>query len=194
MKNFFHVFLFVWVLVSFEPLYAEKQFEPGYAITVSQDTLRGFIEYRNWDKNPVRILFKSTREDQEKTLGLEELSGFYVHDEYYVKATVKVDDNPIRGEEMSYSRIQQTRTETVFLRMLARGVKSLGYYVDARGRQNFYIVTGDYSYELLTNYQYILKRNNSSSLVTNDSYKIQLHEYLSDCPAAQIPYAVAYVL
>lgn len=36
---------------------AQKNLQPGAVITSRGDTLKGFIDYRNWEKNPIAIDF-----------------------------------------------------------------------------------------------------------------------------------------
>lgn len=105
---------FIFAVVSFSKVQAQKQYEEGYVIINSQDTLRGFVNYLNWSKNPESVQFKPTPESPEQVLGLQDISGFFVHDEHYVKALVKVDDTPTKIEELTYSRDHQTHEQTVF--------------------------------------------------------------------------------
>lgn len=169
-------------LTSFTKTKAQKQFEEGYVITAAQDTLRGFVNYLNWSKNPESIQFKTTPESQEQVLGLQDISGFFVHDELYVKAVVKVDDTPTKIEEMSYSREPQTHEQTVFLRALVTGPKGLFYLREKK--DNYYIARDSFSYDLLVNYRYKIDHNGGENTITNDSFKGQLNDYLADCPAA----------
>ena len=61
MKN--HKFLFVFVgLILTTSLFSQQNFVPGYIIQQGGDTLKGFIDYRNWAKNPAKIKFKKTEQ------------------------------------------------------------------------------------------------------------------------------------
>jgi hypothetical protein len=143
------------------------------------DTLRGFVKYLNWSKNPESVQFKPTLESTEQVLGLQDISGFFVHNEHYVKALVKVDDTSTKIEELTYSREHQTHEQTVFLRALVTGPKSLYYF---RGKKdNFYIAQGNSTYELLVNYRYKIELNGGENTITVDSFKGQLSNYLADC-------------
>lgn len=172
---------FIFAVVPLFKVQAQKQYEEGYVITNSMDTLRGFVNYLNWSKNPESVQFKPTPESPEQVLGLQDISGFFVHEEYYVKALVKVDDTPTKIEELTYSREHQTHEQMVFLRALVTGSKSLYYF---KGKKdNFYLAQGNSTYELLVNYRYKIELNGGENTITVDSFKGQLSNYTSDCPA-----------
>lgn len=167
-------------------LYGQEKFESGYVITLQQDTVRGVVEKLKWQRNPNKILFKATQESPVQTFGLDDIAGFGVGDRHYVRATVKTDDNPHSNNDLTYSRAYQTRQQTVFLQLLAGGgMKSLFYYRDERGRDNFYIRNGSYTYELLINYRYLDNRGTDVVIVKVESFKMQLREYLAECPSVQ---------
>jgi len=37
---------------------AQSNYKPGYVVTLPDDTIHGFIDYKEWDKNPEKISFK----------------------------------------------------------------------------------------------------------------------------------------
>lgn len=177
-------------LVCFFPAYillsptasAQKNFEPGYIVNAANDTVRGSIEYLNWSKNPEKINFKTNGAEAEKQLGLEDVSSFSVHDEQYVRAYVNVDESPYKTGELSTSPIPQSRPDTVFLRVIAEGPKSLYFLKDGEGREHFFIKKND-KYDWLTTFRYQYYQNGQTGIVVVDSYKQQLAEYFEDCKA-----------
>ncbi|MGZ3814058.1 MAG: hypothetical protein ACXVJN_20060, partial [Mucilaginibacter sp.] len=38
---------------------AQSNYKPGYVVTLKGDTIHGFINYREWNKNPRQIAFKN---------------------------------------------------------------------------------------------------------------------------------------
>ncbi|NJK97917.1 MAG: hypothetical protein HC905_26095 [Bacteroidales bacterium] len=46
-------------LILFNLAYSQENYIPGYVIE-NGDTLKGFIDYRNWEKNPNQIAFKTS--------------------------------------------------------------------------------------------------------------------------------------
>jgi hypothetical protein len=169
----------IFLLMTTFSVFAQKQYEEGYVITASQDTLRGMINYLNWSKNPESIQFKSSSQSSEQVFGLEEIAGFFVHGEHYVKAMVKVDDTPTKVEELTYARNPETHEQAVFLRALIRGPKELYYFKGKK--ENFYIRQGTSGYELLVSYRYKIDHTAGESIITVDTFKEQLSNYLADC-------------
>lgn len=179
-----HLLLPSLLLLLTSSAFAQKNYEPGYVIIEKLDTLKGFIDYRNWSKNPVEIFFKNNLESEEQIYGLSTISSFYVHDEYYVKAKVTVDISPYKNNQLSSSPIPHNEEDTVFLMVLTEGVKSLYYLKDKADKVHLYI-RKDKTYELLSYYQYNLVGDNQSGIITVDRFKQQLQNYFSDCPAIQ---------
>lgn len=169
--------------VQFVSVYAQKSFEPGYVIDTRKDTLRGFIDYKNWSKNPEKILFKALEENPPVTYGLSEIDGFYVHGETYVKAEVERDAGPARDEDLTYSPIAQISKTTAFLLVQFSGAKRLYYLKDFDGKIQFYIGNGPNDYHLLVNHRYRLENSVTTSVVATGTYKMQLKEFFADCPA-----------
>lgn len=174
----FHLFL---ALTLCQSVNAQKNFEPGYVVIANKDTLKGSIAYLNWSKNPEKINFKTNSNGPEKVYGLADLSSFNVHGENYVKAIVDIDDTPFKTGELSNSPIPKSHADTVFLRVLASGPKSLFFLRGEEAKEHFYIKTGD-TYQWLTSYRYEFRNDEKSGVVVIDTYKQQLKEYLSDCP------------
>ncbi len=48
------LFLFMFLQASF----CQENYQPGYIVGLKGDTLHGFINYRNWERNPDKISFR----------------------------------------------------------------------------------------------------------------------------------------
>lgn len=169
------------VLLLSNPLFAQKNYEPGYVISVKNDTINGFISYLNWSKNPEKIYFKGQQDGTEKRYGLEDLNGFGVHGENYIKAEILVNENSDKTSELSSVPTASMRADTAFLMVLSGGLRSLYYLNDTSGKSHFFIKAGE-KFEWLVYYRYRLERDNQSGIVTVDGFKKQLEDYFRDCP------------
>ena len=88
MKSVFLKSFLVPVLVSvFSSSFCQKNFLPGYVIQ-NGDTLKGFIDYRNWRVNPDAISFRRDLNSDERVFAPLEIDGFAVHDERYASAGI----------------------------------------------------------------------------------------------------------
>jgi hypothetical protein len=165
-------------------VYAQKNFEPGYLVNARQDTLKGFIEYLNWSRNPENISFKSQLENPAKTYGLSEISSFFVHNERYVKAVVSINELSDKNNELATSPFLKVRQDTVLLTVMTEGPKSLYYWKGSDSKEQFYIKKNG-AFELLTYYRYQLTQDGQSGIVVIDPFKKQLAEYFADCEATK---------
>ncbi len=55
---------------------AQSNYKSGYVVTLKGDTLHGFIDYKEWGRNPKTINFKSTQNDKIRQLGLTDINHF----------------------------------------------------------------------------------------------------------------------
>jgi len=127
------------------PALSQKNFLPGYIISSKSDTLKGFIDYQNWSKNPKSILFKGAENAAPVEYNPIAIRGFYVHGEVYIGAVVQAEDShqmeygPGQIKEADYKPEIITRTDTIFLQALFQGSKNLYYSYDEKGKPQFYI-------------------------------------------------------
>jgi len=167
------------VLVS-TSLFSQENFLKGYIIIQNGDTVRGFIDYRNWSKNPQKINFKTTVKDEPQFFSPLEIKEFVVKDEIYKGAIVKVENSNIKT--LSNTLTLSFRTDTVFLQAFFQGPKSLYYYKDNFDQDNFYIYNNS-QFELLEFKKYIkMDEAGHEFLLTNKRFIGQLRFYLNDCP------------
>jgi hypothetical protein len=125
-------------------LLAQSNYKPGYVVKLKGDTVRGFIDYRNWDSNPSEISFKSTLNDHGKqtftvdNIKLFSISGFVTYKRFI--CSVSMDEtNTARvgnGRDTSY------KIETVFLKVLQQGRHLALYSYADQIKTRFYV--GEY--------------------------------------------------
>ena len=101
---------------------AQSNYRAGYVVTTTGDTVRGFIDFRNWGANPDAISFKHTIADgTKKTYGLNDITffsvdGFVAYKKYTCKISMDITDinHIIDGRDTSF------KTATVFLKVLQK--------------------------------------------------------------------------
>ena len=67
---------------------------PGYVIKIGGDTLKGLIDYRDWDENPDIIFFKEKLVDNEINFKPLEIQGFAVSNVKYESAIIETEISP----------------------------------------------------------------------------------------------------
>lgn len=174
--------------------FCQKNYEKGFIIKSNGDTIHGFIDYRNWSKNPGKIALKEyggqKDEDYYTPLDIKE---FGVTQDIYESAVVEVETSIYNANEINANPALSIKTDTVFLQALVKGPKSLYVYVDGTGKELFYIKNGS-SYELLIYKKYVQEplkeestdgnntaNNKSKYIRENKRYTGQLRIYLQDC-------------
>jgi hypothetical protein len=166
----------VLLLAFFIPLIlsAQKNFKPGYVVNLKGDTSSGFIDYREWDFSPSRILFKpsganaNAREYTANDLRLFDIIG----NEAYHRFIVNISLHPLKLSDIS-GKDTSWKTDTVFLKVIHAGkIVSLYAYSD-RIKERFYILKEGLQQptELVVR-EYL--KDGSMSLITEDTYKDQL--------------------
>lgn len=184
-SQFFRLFFISVFVTAFSSAFCQENFLPGYVIQ-NGDTVRGFVDYRNWRQNPDAISFKQDLNGSKRFFTPLEIDGFSVRDERYVSAIVQTDVSPRlfsrTGDEGSPD--PELATDTTFLQTLIWGPKSLYYYVNALGKDQYYIGSGP-EYSLLTYGKYLLRVRDKEGVFENNLYRGQLIAYLNDCPEVQ---------
>lgn len=165
----------------FFTVFAQENYLRGYLTLSNGDTSQGYIDYRNWAANPNRIYFKNNLNDTRKQYTPLQIKGFSVSDEQYESAIVSTEISPISANELNFEPALIFRTDTTFLQTMIQGRKSLYFYKNNLGTDQFYIKSGA-KYELLIYKKYLENHNKANYVIENEQYKEQLNAYLSDCP------------
>jgi hypothetical protein len=180
-KLLFFLLNFTVVLFSF----GQKNIQPGYIITLSKDTVKGFIDYRNWEKNPHSIAFSANQLAKPIYYSPNEIKVFEVGNELYVSANVKMDDSPFKVEDLSIDMKYNYIQDTVFLLNLVQGEKSLYFFKDSKSKEHFFI-ENNHDFDLLI-YKRSLKYDylGSRYMYEDKRYLGQLDIFLHDCASLQ---------
>jgi len=173
------VILFV---MNFNTSYSQENFLPGYVISSNGDTIRGLIDYRNWDRNPTEISFRETEVSGIENFKPTDIRSFLVQDEIYVGAIVQTEISPRAVNNLDYEPGFKYQTDTAFLQTMVEGEKSLYFYKSPTRLDNYYIVV-EGKFELLEYKQYLRDQGGTSLKLENNRYLGQLSVYFKDCPS-----------
>jgi hypothetical protein len=163
----------------FQTSFCQENYLPGYIVPLSGDTLYGFIDYQNWEKNPYAISFKEKSGTIKKKYTPIDIKEFSVSDEIYESAIVKTEVSPEALNDIDKSSDLKIKIDTVFLQTMIKGPKSLYYYNNKLGKSQFYIKR-DSVYELLIYKKYMGDQSDISEV---KKFIGQLTYYLQDCPS-----------
>ncbi|MFB9843459.1 hypothetical protein [Mucilaginibacter ginsenosidivorans] len=122
-------------------LLAQSNYKPGYVVNIQGDTLKGFINYREWTRNPEQVSFKSSLADEEsKEFNITNAKAFAVDSfEYYERHNVKVSMDSLDINAVNPGVNKDTLAKTVFLRIISKGTHIALYRYTDKLKRRFYI-------------------------------------------------------
>jgi hypothetical protein len=160
--------------------FAQSNFKKGYLVTNNQDTLKGFIDYRERQSNPTEFNFRREKDGVISKYTLENCSAYAVEGfESYRRFTVQISLSKINVAELSLGIDTTTKREPVFLKVLQQGghVSLYSYTDDIKKR--FYIqekITEEP--EELINLMYV-NNDHSNKIVLHNKYIRQIAREIS---------------
>lgn len=186
------------LLFLFKASYSQENYLPGYVISPESDTVRGFIDYQNWNANPDKIFFKKQLINDKITYTHSDIKGFGVSNEIYEQAIVQIEQSKDFTDDMDNNPELILVTDTVFLQSMIQGPKNLYCYLNKSVKNQYYIKLGS-GFQLLYYKRYKQKQtiNKNSPVVDENFFKKQKYEtliisdnryinqlaaYLAECP------------
>ncbi|MBN1197744.1 MAG: PorT family protein [Bacteroidales bacterium] len=160
--------------------FCQKNYLPGYIIMLTGDTVKGTLDYRNWERNPRKIAFLASGSSETAEYSPATITGFGVLDEIYISAVIETEVSSDKTGDLTFDPTLNMVVDSGFLQVLVRGDKSLYLFRNKLGKEQFYIGQ-DSAMELLVYKKYLKSQNGQSSIVENKKYIGQLTLYLSDC-------------
>ena len=135
-----HLYVFAFLLFPFLAA-AQSNYKPGYVVTPKGDTIKGFIDYRDWDASPNSISFKTNLADRDKqSYTMANASGFGVYGlATYQKYLVSISMDVTNTLHLVEGRDTSFRIDTVFLRVLQKGKNLALYQYTDYFKTRFYI-------------------------------------------------------
>jgi len=104
---------------------AQSNYKPGYVVTSKGDTLKGFVDYREWDATPLAVNFKQTTSDNAaKKYTPADIAGFGISSiESYRTYTGRISMDPSAPDKVKTEAERDTsfRIATVFMKELEKG-------------------------------------------------------------------------
>lgn len=174
----------IFSLISFQLLIAQQDFRPGYIINLQGDTIKGKIDYRNWNYCPEQFHFNPANTSAIMVCNPDSVLKVSVMNEVYVPAEVDVEFSKTDIAQIDDYNGLNLEKRKAFLLTLLEGPKSLYMFKDKHGLTNFYIRNNN-QYELLVYKKYLAISNGASVIKENNKFIGQLMVYLSDCAAIQ---------
>lgn len=122
-------------------IFAQTNFKPGYVVTLKGDTLKGYIDYREWDITPDTIHFKKTTGDGAITeYGPKDIVFFNVSGlESYQRYEGLISTDPTAPDQVGLDRDTSFTTVVVFFKILEKGKNLALYSYKDKLKERFFI-------------------------------------------------------
>lgn len=171
MKRFLFFLLFAMPAIGI----SQTNFQKGYIVTNTKDTLKGYVDYREGLKTPTSFVFKTDLQSTPKRYTVEDCAACHIDEMVsYQRFLVDISLGSVDISAISTVADTASKRDTVFLEVLQAGPNVTLYsYVD-QIKTRFYILDkGDeIPSELVM--QLYFKEGQSGRLVTNQRYARQL--------------------
>lgn len=156
---------------------AQSNYKPGYVVDIKGDTLKGSVDYLEWERNPKQVTFKSTtgtvQQFTPQSSNAFAVTGF----EYFEKHVVKISMDPIEATSATNMLDTSYRVDTVFLKTMTKGrYLSLYSYSDAVKTRFYAWSRGDAEPTELAYHVYL---GTNSAPVHVNRYRFQLQNIAS---------------
>ncbi len=177
MKHFYKLLLIIAVL---SPLFslAQGYYKPGFVINLKGDTLKGYIDLKEWGNNPQDVNFKTSLDKsapQDFTvndIGYFEVPGAVAYKTF--TTSISLDETNI--QKLGHERDTSTRTATVFLKAEQQGKNASLYSYSDGLKDRFYIYDSQTKKvaELIYRVYFVPSDKNNVTVSYQNAYKQQL--------------------
>ena len=155
-------------------LSAQSNYKPGYVVTLKGDTLKGFVDYREWEKNPAKVTFKGNSGNIQEFNKRNALAFAVAGLEYYERSIVVISEDQVEADKVGAKVDSNFRTDTVFLHVLTKGKYLALYSYRDDIKMRFYLAeTGQLQPQELEFHAYVEADNNTNVHYVN-RYRTQL--------------------
>ena len=176
MKHIFYtlILFFICTIVN-----AQSNFKPGAVIDLKGDTIKGYIDYREWVFTPQKVSFKTNINDSKiKIYDKSNCLSFFLINTEYKRFFVNVSMDKIAVGELSIGIDSTYRTDTIFLKNEVNSDKLSLYSYTDNIKPRFFIQEGnDLPTELI--YKQFRNPDDVVYIIDVDKYKLQLYNIAS---------------
>jgi len=154
--------------------FAQSNYKPGYVVSLNGDTIKGAVDYKEWEKNPKQIMLKSNAGTMQYTA--QNAKAFAVTGlEYYETHTVSVSTDVVDINRFAARSDSDFVKDTVFLKVLATGKHLKLYsYTDALKPRYYLAETGTGAPPEELAYHLSFRSDNTSDILFVRRYRTQL--------------------
>lgn len=169
------------ILYSFS-CFAQKNYQPGYVVMNKSDTVRGYVDDKDWNESPTQISFKRDLKQNEEIITSEQALAFYIADEKKLYESHRLRLLLVTNDV--YAFVPDTYLEqTLFLEKIYQDqtVSLLRGKSPNDHRERFFVQKKEVFQELI-NFKYNKIKEGQQYVVEVAEYKDQLSQLTADAP------------
>jgi hypothetical protein len=175
-KNVFLLLNLIFPVLAF----GQNNYKAGYIVKSNGDTVKGYINYREWDRTPKKIEFKSQLQDQE-VLGFTPAAvrSFTIDKlESYISYTGRVSMDNVTFPDLPDELDTTTAVDTIYLKVLATGENVSLLSNEDKIRPRFFFKEASNDPQELIYHQYYVDGQDTREIKTYTYQLIMLlHKY-----------------
>ncbi|MBL4678014.1 MAG: hypothetical protein JKY70_17680, partial [Mucilaginibacter sp.] len=153
---------------------AQTNFKPGYILNTNKDTVKGYLDYREWGKNPRQVMFKKSLDEAAQKITVNNANGFGINGaEYYDKAVVKISTSSIELPQLKERIDTAYIVDAAFLQKVVQGSKVSLYQFTDVNKPHFYLFENE-SQTMIALNQYLYLDSESRNIVNVNQFTGQL--------------------
>ncbi|MDO3627095.1 hypothetical protein [Mucilaginibacter sp. BT774] len=160
-------------------IFAQSNYHSGYAVKNNGDTLKGYIDYREWERTPKSIQFKVRQTDKNilefdpQTIKSFEITGM----EHYISYSGIISMDQTSFPDLPTGIDTSKMLQNIFLRQITTGKYLKLYYQKDDIKKRFFVSTdGGSPMTELKYYQYYTDEHN---VIETTTYRGQLNYYIN---------------
>lgn len=153
---------------------AQSKFSPGYIVNMKGDTLKGFVDQKEWGENPNKISFKQNLQANTERYTPADIKAFgVVGQDQFITYNGPITKGAVDLADLSSGIDSSTVQSSIFLRMVGKGKNLTLYTYWDRTKDRFFIAVGStVPFELI---RYVfLDIKHSDKIVELNNYQQQL--------------------
>ena len=165
------------LLFSLFPLLAlgQSNYQPGYVVNLNGDTIKGLIDYREWNINPKNIHFKTSQDNTAANYSTDNATAFAVTGkEYFERFIVRVSQGQVEMNKLSTTQDTSFLIDTVFLRREATGKYLSFFSYSDEIKTRYYLLETSENLPVELTYNVYYSPGESSFVQYNKKYLNQL--------------------
>lgn len=171
--------LYIALLLTFPSfLFAQSNYHEGYVLKNNGDTLKGYVDYREWAQNPKSIDFKINKGDnQPLKFTPANIKGFQITGmETYISYTGMISMDGTRFLDLSVGLDTTKQQSSIFLKQLVTGDQATLFYNNDKKKDRFFISEKNERPVELKYYQYYTNEQDIKEICV---YRGQLVLYIN---------------